>query len=644
MKTSGEISSIKECIEQAHFEVPEFQRSYSWEQRQVDDLWNDLEYLMSGNKSAHFLGSLIIYRDSDESGLSEIIDGQQRLSTITMLISILRDRVESQSVKILPPPSEDAQPINVHNYLQNLISDGEQWRFKANHVIRKDFIDCVLRTPGYDPSRREFQKRDRSETRLLRKAYWRLQHHVETYISKHPTNELESIFDLAKTLLNSFKLLRIETNSQEEAINIYMTLNNRGIGLAPSDLVKSLMIKFISNGDPAEVSRVVARWDTIRRDLGDSKFDQFLRHYLLLNIPTEFDEQGNTKYIVPVRSSDIFPIFESIIRGSAASPYSPSDSKVIARAHLSLLEEYAQVCSRILEPADSFGGNRLVESRLAGLNQILDAHRIAYMALFKTAGISPTKDSAFELIFQRLETLVLRWLISGSNAQDLENLTQTYGRKILEKSSLSDDFAAELAAEIKSQWPSDSLIESRLREPIDNTALTRHILLQISEAMGQYQYNLIPTNGQDWHVEHIAPQGPGDKACTNFPHLTRRSFWTQALGEDSDNPESIYDELSQFLGNLTVLSKKLNLRVQDDDWGRKTSEYALPQYVQLPINECLKDCESWNLDSIDKRTEWLIDIFKELWGDVARPSQFDTIIDFNQVAGAGSAAGPDRLD
>jgi hypothetical protein len=629
MKTSGEISSIKECIEQAHFEVPEFQRSYSWEQRQVDDLWNDLEYLMSGNKSSHFLGSLIIYRDSDESGQSEIIDGQQRLSTITMLISILRDKVEEQAVKVLPPPSEDAMPINVQSYLQNLISDGEQWRFKANHVIRKDFTDCILRTPGHDPSRRDFQKRDRSETRLLRKAYWRLQHHVNTYISKYPSEELESIFRLSKTLLNSFKLLRIETNSQEEAINIYMTLNNRGIGLAPSDLVKSLMIRFIANGDPAEVSGVVRRWDTIRRDLGDSKFDQFLRHYLLLNIPAELDEHGNKKYVLPVRSSDIFPVFESIIRGSAASPFSPGESQVIAREHLSLLEEYAQVCSKILEPADSFGGNRLVESRLSGLNKILDSHRIVFMALFKTAGMTPAKDSVLELVFQRLETLVLRWLISGSNAQDLENLTQTYGRKIIEESAFSYDFAAQLAAEIKTKWPSDSLIESRLREPIDNIALSRHILLQISEAMGLYQYNLIPTNGQDWHVEHIAPQGPGDKSCTNFPQLARRSFWTDQLEENSDDPNSIYDELSQLLGNLTVISKKLNLRVQDDDWNRKKSEYSLPQYVQLPINKCLNQCEKWNLDSIDKRTEWLISIFKELWGESARPVRFNAIIDFS---------------
>ena len=107
-------------------------------------------------------------------------------------------------------------------------------RFEGNAQIKRDFLDCVIRNPQ-DPNRRKFKKKDRSETRRLRKANTFLEKAIRDFMVRNAGEDVQSrlrvLHDLFQTVIKNLKVMSISTYNRKVAVTIYMTLNNRGLGL-----------------------------------------------------------------------------------------------------------------------------------------------------------------------------------------------------------------------------------------------------------------------------------------------------------------------------------------------------------------------------------------------------------------------------
>lgn len=299
LTAQGNVQSLNALLANNHFDVPDFQRNYAWEEPQVEAFWNDIEFLATTDRDSHFVGSIITYQN-DSQGLTaaplQLIDGQQRITTIFMMLCLIRDLIIAGNQTNLPAePNSGLASFDVASKVTRIIFSSEERaipRFIANPLIRETFMDCVLRNPlTLDLSRKKFKKIDSPNTLKLRKAYWQLESRLKEFVDRRGREDvilrLRCLNELLDVILQKIQILQISTTRLPEAINIYMTLNNRGIGLTPADLVKSLLMKHMS-GDLTGValersnSSFITKWQEIINAVSENRIDQFLRHYLLV--------------------------------------------------------------------------------------------------------------------------------------------------------------------------------------------------------------------------------------------------------------------------------------------------------------------------------------------------------------------------
>lgn len=592
VEAHGGIQKLSSFLEST-FEVPAFQRNYAWEDAQVDDFWNDVSFAVENNRD-HFLGSVILLEQSPDTR-HWVIDGQQRLTTIFILLALVRDEMSQLSDRMLAPlPGAGGIPFEIdRQVIDDLFSDlqiGEP-RFLANEAIAQSFFNSVLRNPS-DPDRVPFKKRDKEATRRLRKAYARLEARVSEHFgalrSLDMQKTLQNYFQFYSRLLARLQILQITCKDTQEAIEVYMTLNSRGLGLRQSDLVKSLLMKH--SHQPAAAAK---DWDFIVDSVGDD-VDQFLRYYLIA--------YGSSSG--PVKSKQVFGAFEDQVE---RGPDGVAGSTAQAIKLLADLKAKSRVFSALLgrtpleEPFESL---RLT---IAGMATILDSYRVLLMVVLDEQ-IQMAPSIRMDLV-RVTEALAMRWLVAGGNAQTLETNFQSWARAIV---SDGTEGAAKVLDAMRKEFPSAELVASRLAEPLESAALVRFILFRLNESLTG-DNAMVEFDAKRAQVEHIAPKVP-------------THYWYQALeciDDDGDADDESYDFLMELVGNKTLLDHKINKKIQNDDWevklqgkrvgnGNAGPGYKDSTFVGLTVD--LLKVADWNAHQIQRRTMWIIECFEKVWG------------------------------
>ena len=600
---------VKTLLDSGKFVVPDFQRNYAWESKQVNEFWNDLEFV-SQNKNDHFVGSVILLLEEPSTDL-QVIDGQQRLTTIFILISLIRDLMLKQETQLLQTPVQtfdvSHEPISV---LFKDLASGEP-RFQGNAQIREDLLDFVMRNPT-DHKRREFKRRDRSETRRLRKAVFFLDKNLRDFLSRNAGEDVQSklrvLNDLFQTILKNLKVMMILSHNRKEAVTIYMTLNNRGLGLSPSDLVKSLLIRFVSRNMAGEgfldSKEVLQKWGEIVENIGEESLDQFLRHYQLV-YGTRDD---TTPALLSIREKDIFSIFERDIQGEARNPVTNPSEKAY-KLLLDLIKK-SETYGRFVkfDQPDQDEVQKKFDLTFRGLHSFSDSYRIALLALFDDElGLSlPQLDEWVHSV----ESLAIRWVIMGGNAQVLENIFQSTAVDSLRLRNEPDDASLSLRKRFSDNWQSDERIVNRLKETFEDSSLTRYIAFKINEKLSG-DNGVIKFDPKLIHVEHIAPDAMTD-------------HWRQALKIQQIEPDDItaeYEEFTERIGNKTVLEWRINTSIKNKEFDVKKNGFSTGRRKvlgykdsSLQITTDLLGLDHWSKELIEKRSKWFAEMFNIVWG------------------------------
>lgn len=262
------------CIEDVLFtnskyRVPRYQRPYSWSADHIDDFWTDLQ---EGGANT-FLGSFVFNHESlKKDGYLEIIDGQQRLLTITLFMALLRDMAMDLG------DDKFAGRLQRKCIAFEDLTGAESYRIQPGDSLREFFEEQIqhFSSPTWPakPSR---------EQGLIISNYGRLRELVaEQLDSKKDKAEKQDELQRLWVRIAAFRVIQIDINSEEDAYTIFETVNARGAELTAADLLKNLIfrnVKKLPGGD----DKARAKWQALEENISGTRMDlsKFIRQYWL---------------------------------------------------------------------------------------------------------------------------------------------------------------------------------------------------------------------------------------------------------------------------------------------------------------------------------------------------------------------------
>lgn len=464
-------------------EVPPYQRPYAWKPDEALQLLDDLEAAVAASEDEpYFLGSIVLIRAPGEV-VGQVVDGQQRLTTLTILAAVLRDAAENEQER-----SALAQAVYIEpNRFRNQV---EAVRLRA-HTEDRVFFREAIQAPGAT-LKPEPPHGWKTEAQAL---MWKNAMALRSRVQDMPTASRE---DLVTFLLNRCVLVVVSTESRTSALRVFRVLNDRGLDLSNADVIKADMLERFS--EPAELAHQAARWREIENELGRQDFEALLEHLRFIR------ERAKSRKNLSDAYADRF-------RGQGVE---------VVRTFLD--KELTPAKRWLAEIVDGDGDAFAPELRdtvveaLVGL-KLLPNRDWVPTALAVAMRFGPDERTA--KVLRRLEGLA--WAMQLGRRYDTQRVNR-YAGVLNALNHDSPAFTAALALTEKEQ----STIRAALRGPLYSdfpVRVVRAILERLDRLLAEQP---VQWTGQVT-VEHILPQTPAAGAWTQFDAAERERV-THTLG------------------------------------------------------------------------------------------------------------------
>jgi Protein of unknown function DUF262/Protein of unknown function (DUF1524) len=559
--------------------IEDYQRTYSWEKEQIDDFFEDLKDCVTSGET-HFFGTLILQENEKNRDEATVVDGQQRLTTTFILVAGLRDAIAELSSQVIEPQKANLRPVNVMEKAWDYLcpsDDLDNHRFVSSRYLHDLMENSVLAEPG---KRKPLPQRDRAISLAFRKGVRQLRELIREDLVRFSDDlaKLHRVNSLLDALYERFLVLRVTTNSLGESLDIFLTLNNRGLPLGPSDLVRGelMSVRGMGKTDQEQVKiqkTILEEWQIIVENVTEP--EAFLRHYL---VATSKDKVQKKKVVTTVSKR----IYDADIEQRQKNAEEFWEDLITASVY------YGQV----LNP--TMGGE--CQYHLQLLKGLAKSHNVILMEVLRKEFDSSERDEIVRLVF----VLAFRWVMAGLNAQKLEDLYQIQCGTLREGGTATDvqealrKAIADIDLNPKKYFSSDA----------DSAYATRALLHAINKATTKGSVS-IQLDSKNLHLEHIAPQSESDE-------------WLSDLFNGDESQFSKYESLIGSAGNLTLLDVGLNLQAQKKPFAAKKIEY---KKSTMDVARDLLDFEKWDKSMIEERTTWLAEMFELIWSPVRASTQ-----------------------
>ncbi len=545
-----------------------YQREYSWELEQVSDLFYDIKIANEENK--HFLGSILLYAKNQNT--REIIDGQQRLTTVFLILYSIRNKLKV----IESNDKNDPRIPNAIKIIDNIIytkskkasviDDTNEPRLQPTKKDRKLF-HAILK--GEDPDK---HKKDKKSHKLLLTA-------LNTFLNEKIEGIVKS--DGVTGLLNYLdnvtecQYIVMTAEVEEDQFLLFKTLNSRGLELSESDLIKN---EICNSAKGISKEESVEMWDEMRDILEREKvnIDVFMFHYInSLSDSFQIRKSIEQNRVNPQKSIDsyppvpekfVFPVYSNKLKSLSNTSSFLEDLKTAA-------ENYVEIYNP--QPEKVY----LMGLKAMGITK-------CYPLLLR--GKEILNDKNFDLLSKAVECISFRHSIIKSDPKDLEKLYYT----LLNKLNSDNDIEA-IIEEIKSHPTMNTKADKKFKDEFILASPKSSVSKMILDRLIRQAGESINWKSKDIHLEHIMPQRPKDS-------------WLELKNKDAE----LYELSLNRIGNLTLIKDKINQRAQNRDFELKKNIY---KDTRLKINANLMNYDKWDFDSIDKRQEELFLQAKEIW-------------------------------
>ena len=561
---AGETTLNKLLNTSRQFIVPIFQRNYSWQKSQYEQLWFDiLRASKFKEKQNHFIGSIVYIDMGTPAGRPQqllLIDGQQRLTTISILLCAIKDYV---------------QKFNLETKLINLAKIKNQFLYNSDE-IDEDKYKLLLNVQDKETYIKLIDNTiftvNKPATNII-KCYEFFYEHIEDFIKQD--GQIDEIYaGIFKLSLVSISLDKDSDNPQM----IFESMNSTGKDLSQTDLLRNYLLMDLT---PEKQTRLYKTyWKPMEELFGEdiykndvNKFDYFIRDFLTL--------KSDTGYICKINN-----VYENFKRYYL-------DNNCEKFAVLKDLFTYAKyyACIDLLQEKDD-------ELKLYWQEfKKLDSH-VVYPFLLKlydgySRQILIKED--FKKILQVVISYLWRRAICEIPTNSLSKTFATLYQAVDKEDYVNSIIKAFVFKSSYKRFPSDYEVREKLQtKDIYHFRLRKYLL----EALENYYHKEpIDLNTANYTIEHIMPQ--------NIEH---NLLWQQMLGEDWQEVHSLY---LHTLGNLTITG--YNAEMSNKSFGEKVNGESGFKHSHLKLNESIAQCDVWNKKSIQRRTNILTDIILKIW-------------------------------
>ena len=560
------------------YAIPRYQREYTWGKNQWENLFDDV----LENDPSYFLGSIIcINQSTDVLSIQklELVDGQQRLTTLSLLFAAVYHALKSHETDL-----DDEQRVELINLKRKLVlkKGDDQIRLipqiqnNNNQDYRAVLADIGVISecdvPAYAGNRKIFR------------AYRYFQDRIDE-MANGRSNRLGTIMEFLDKVSHAC-LVKIEVASHADAYTLFESLNNRGMPLTAIDLIKNKLLARLESIEPGKVDHYFGHWSRLLGYLGDDYAiqERFFRQYY-----NAFKDQLKAIHQVPVATrSNLIHIYEKFINHDAKDCL----QKISAAGRL-----YSLILSRNQDDAPNS-----IEKPLKDLERIQGAPSYLLMLylLVRKDELELANAHLKSIVELLVRFFVRRNLTDTPPTRDLTRLFMTVIDKI--SGLRADAIPQSIEQQLVAVSATDEIFQRKLEGPIyeENSGVTRFILCALAEqSMTKESWvDLWRFENKQfvWTIEHIFPQGE------NIP----QSWITMIADGDEVKAKEIQQTHVHKLGNLTIsgFNSALGNKSFEDKRDRVDRLGRAVGYKNgLKLNKDLAAATGWSVGQITARTK-----------------------------------------
>ena len=594
--------SIVDAFAECFYIIPDYQREYVWTDKEIHQLLDDINNNINDPIMEYFIGTILVSPTEDKKHF-EVIDGQQRLTTLFLILCALKHLFSGEP---------QSQLIN------SLIS--ASYTNDAGDVISSLKLDPRYENASELMSKLVLTASDPASTRAAILAsgipsFGSLENLLNAYdtVFRYLKDNYSDIYSLKKYLVYLTKnvvFIQISTDVSS-ALKIFETINERGIGLNPMDLLKNLLFTQISK---TEFTKLKDKWKKITEPLerNHEKPLRFLRYYLMANYRIE---NSRNDYIV--REDEIYDWFTNK-KNAEMCGYQNKPFEFV--------QHVINNVDRFIAYSSGRGNDGQYNLQMITLKELCGGAFSLHYILLLAASSFP-KD-LFDHFIVQLESFLFYYIFTKTTTRDLERNFSLWAEELrqigkeIDRTKQIEDYNRFLTEKFtRSILSKETELSDSLRRYTLN-AMQRYRTRYLLAKMTQYvdmAYKGVKTFGAlneytNLEIEHILPNNPSAELRNHF---------------NSCNPDADYDEYKTKLGNLALLEKPINIVASNGYFKGKCEEYQKSKYYLTSsiagltvvgnntsinrINQLLISFDDWNAAAIDERQSMLMRLAKEIW-------------------------------
>lgn len=542
------------------YKIPAFQRDYSWSNDEWDDLWQDIMAMFEeDSEESHYMGYLVL--QSSDSKQFDIIDGQQRITTISLMIL--------SSLAVLKDIANDGHDSENNTkrleYLRNsyigyvdpvsLVPRSKLELNRHNNRFYQTYL-VPLETPP--------QRGLNSSEHLLRKTFFWFKDKIGGY-GKKDGSKVAGFID---TIVDKLFFTVITVTDELNAFKVFETLNARGVRLSATDLLKNYLFSIISTSTThnTELKSLEETWEKIVGELGSESFPEFLRIY------------WNSKNKL-VRKSDLFKTIRKKIT-----------TKEHAFSLIRSLDNSSLIYAALRNPNDEFW--TLDEKSCLAELQMFNVRQPLAMLMASFARFGEQNREIFTKILKAISILSFRYnVICNMQTHDQERLYSEIAYKL---SSNEINTLKDIYNILETIYPDDATFKAAFSDKelkttnSRNKKVVRYILFKIEKQQSGQDFDF---ESSSYNLEHILPENPSEE-------------WSDI--EDQSFERSLYR-----LGNMTPLETNINRDIGNVAYSQKTEAYknsAFQITKNIPIHY-----SEWDENKIIAHQKQMANIACGIW-------------------------------
>lgn len=542
------------------YEVPSFQRDYSWEQEQIDELWEDYENMSQGG-TQHFMGYLVLQTKDREA--FTVIDGQQRLTTITLMIIAALHRFQ-QLINDNISAKENEERVKYYHNTYLGVFNPTNLKTSLKLILNRNNKDHLKEMATMNSYEVPEVRKIRASNRKLSKALKFFQEKMKEYSDDELINFLDNV-------RQGFLFTTITVPNASDAFVIFETLNARGMHLSAPDLLKNYLFSLVDEKDGLSqeyLEDLSEDWFHVLDQLEVTNFTSFLRSY--------------------------HGMFDTLI--AKKSLYRELRDKITSPNHvppyLQGIKKYAPIYAALQNPDDDFW--KEVSYKIVDSLRTLRLFNIKAPLSLLMAVYANFSAEDFAKVLQWIVVVSIRYnVICGKDSKEQERRYNDMVNKITEEKKPNNAGDKQIITSTKERllsiYPNDEEFKHAFSRKSMLKKHNKRILHILSEI--ERHCNKAPSSPStdDLTVEHVLPYSP-------------ENHWQESFGLDT------YYEARERLGNIALLPKSTQLGQEPFEEKREKLKE-----VGLAINNKIAEADTWDIESLNQHQQWLAKQATAVW-------------------------------